>query len=236
MGKVPEGQISLLIELQECETNAAKRRAALDALPARIAEIAEGLKPFETAIAEQKERVLELKKVYRANDADIRANHERVKKREVQLRLVKTNKEYQAILKEIEEIKKIISRLEDETIVFLDQMDAAEKAIAEKERDHAVEAEAAARRTADLETEAGEHRAALEGLLLEREDLARRIDQSLFREYEFAKSRGVGIVAVRDAICSGCNMNIPPQMYNELHRENELRNCPHCRRMIYVRQ
>ncbi|HFB84009.1 MAG TPA: hypothetical protein ENJ72_04385, partial [Thermodesulfatator sp.] len=39
--------------------------------------------------------------------------------------------------------------------------------------------------------------------------------------------------AVNDAICEGCHMNIPPQLYNELMRDNRLMECPLCQRIIY---
>jgi hypothetical protein len=43
----------------------------------------------------------------------------------------------------------------------------------------------------------------------------------------------VGIIAVIDAVCQGCHMNIPPQMYNELQRGDNLTKCPMCQRLIY---
>jgi hypothetical protein len=46
-------------------------------------------------------------------------------------------------------------------------------------------------------------------------------------------TRGTGIAPVLDSICLGCNMNIPPQMYNELQRFDSIKFCPHCQRIIY---
>jgi predicted nucleic acid-binding Zn-ribbon protein len=56
-----------------------------------------------------------------------------------------------------------------------------------------------------------------------------------YRSFE-VKQRcgGIGLVQVENAVCKGCYLNIPPQLYNELHRGNELRMCPHCHRLIYV--
>lgn len=238
MSKIPKEQIALLVELQEKESAAAKIQSALDALPVKVAEATAALEKFTTAIEEQKARLADLKKTYRAFDADIRSQQERVKKRQVQLHSVTTNKEYQAILKEIEEIKKASSAIEDQTIACLEEMDTVENEVREKEQDYAVEAEEVGRRTAELEAEAEAQRQVLADLLDVRDSLVKKIDPALFKDYEVIKSkaRGVGIVAVKECICSGCHMNIPPQMYNELHRGDELRNCPHCHRMLYVLQ
>ncbi|NIQ93637.1 MAG: hypothetical protein GWN87_05090, partial [Desulfuromonadales bacterium] len=34
--------------------------------------------------------------------------------------------------------------------------------------------------------------------------------------------------------CLGCNMHLPPQLYNSLFRVDEIRACPQCNRLIYV--
>ena len=238
MTKIPKEQIALLIELQVKESAAAKIQSSLNALPVKISEIAVVLNTFEAAIEAQKEHLADLKKTYRSFDTDIRANHERVKKREEQLRSCTTNKEYQAILKEIEEIKKASSRMEDDTIACLEKIDAADKAVKEKEREYTDEAEAVARQTAELEAAANMQRQSLDEILSVRDSLVEKIQPPLFKDYEFIKSqaRGIAIVEVKECICSGCHMNIPPQMYNELHRGDELRMCPHCHRMLYVIQ
>ena len=238
MTKIPKEQIALLVELQVKESAAAKIQSVLDALPVKINEIAAVLNTFESAIEAQKEHLAELKKLYRSFDADIRTNQERIKKREVQLRSCTTNKEYQAILKEIEEIKKASSRIEDETIACLEKIDTAENEVKEKEKEYAVEAGDVARQSAELESEADAQRQSLDELLSVRGSLVEKIEPALFKDYEFIKSkaRGIAIVEVKECICSGCHMNIPPQMYNELHRGDELRMCPHCHRMLYVIQ
>jgi predicted nucleic acid-binding Zn-ribbon protein len=238
MTKISKEQIALLVELQVKETAAAKIQSALDALPVKIAEISAVLKTFEAAVEAQKEQLAELKKLYRSYDTDIRSNQERVKKREEQLRACTTNKEYQAILKEIDEIKKASSRIDDDTIACLEKIDAAENGIKEKEAEYASKAEDINRQTAELEAEANVKRQSLDEILSVRQSLIEKIVPALFKDYEFTKSqaRGLAIVEVKECICSGCHMNIPPQMYNELHRGDELRICPHCHRMLYVIQ
>ncbi len=47
------------------------------------------------------------------------------------------------------------------------------------------------------------------------------------------RRNGIAVVSARSSICSGCNMNLPPQLYNELQRSEELICCPNCNRIIY---
>jgi len=238
MNKITRDQIELLIELQQKETDAAKVQLGVDALPAKIEKIVSGLKEFEDAISIKKESLSELKKVYRSYDTEIQSNQARILKRDEQLRSVTTNKEYQAILKEIEEIKKANSRIEDETIECLDKIDAAEAEVKEKEKEYLVEETEVNQQKTVFESEAESERQSLNELLAQRDEVSAKIDPGLIKQYELIKSqaRGIAIAQVIDCICQGCNMNIPPQMYNELHRENELKTCPHCYRMLYVIQ
>ena len=65
--------------------------------------------------------------------------------------------------------------------------------------------------------------------------LQKNISADLLARYERVKKRnkGVGVISVWKAVCNGCHMNIPPQLYNELQRSNELLSCPNCNRIMY---
>lgn len=236
MEPMTRDQLEALIDLQEKETEAAHLQSELDRLPGKIDLLEKGMAVFEEAIEAQKAVVSSLKKKYRSQEADLEMNQSRIQKREIQLQAVKTNKDYQALLKEIQEIKSTNSRIEDDMIQSLDDIDAAEKEIAEKEKTYAVEKQKVDSEKAALTREAAERRGRLETLLEQSEAIAAELEPRLKKHYYDIKSRsgGLAIVPVNDAVCRGCHLNIPPQTYNELHRGNELRFCPHCYRMIYV--
>jgi uncharacterized protein len=236
MEKVSRDQIELLAQLQEKELEASKIDAVLKKLPAKIEEMSLGLKEFEAAIEAQKEVLLNLKKMYRSFEMDMQSHQSRIKKREEQLRAVKTNKEYQAILSEMQEIKQVISRIEDETLACLDKMEASENDVEIKLNEYTSEKESIDTSIAEIEQGAEVDNKKLAEIISERDRLSKLVEPQLLSHYQFIKSiaGGVAIVEARNAVCLGCNMNIPHQMYNELHRGNELRNCPHCHRMLYV--
>ena len=236
MEKISREQIELLVDLQEIEIEVAKIETELKKLPVKLTEMDLGLAEFESVINIQKEALSDFKKRYRSFEADMQTHQSRIKKREEQLRSVKTNKEYQAILKEMNEIKEIISHIEDQTIECLDKLDAAEKDTQLKLHEYENEKENINMNKATIGRQAAEDNKKLQHLISQRDRLSATIVPELLRQYQFVKSisGGIAIVEVKNAVCFGCNMNIPPQMYNELHRGNELKNCPHCHRMLYV--
>ena len=46
---------------------------------------------------------------------------------------------------------------------------------------------------------------------------------------------GVAVIEVKEEICQGCNMNIPPQLFVEIKKQEEMLNCPQCRRLLYYK-
>lgn len=66
-------------------------------------------------------------------------------------------------------------------------------------------------------------------------DLQRDVPDELLVRYERIKKRnkGVGVTSVWKAVCNGCHMNIPPQLYNELQKSDDLLSCPNCNRIMY---
>ena len=236
MENIPREQIELLIALQQRETEIDKIDAELAKVPEKLAEMEAALQDLQAALDTRNTILGELKKNYRAQEAEIQTHQARIQKRDVQLRAVKSNKDYQAILHEIKEIKRLISELEDQTIEGLEKIDLADVELRSAQEDVASEQENIREKQAVLQNQADAYCGRRKELSDERDHLFGRINAELKKLYQTSRSMAgkPAITEVRASICLGCNMNIPPQMYNELHRGNTLRNCPHCHRLIYV--
>jgi hypothetical protein len=68
-----------------------------------------------------------------------------------------------------------------------------------------------------------------------RNELMKKVPADLLSRYERIRNRnnGIGVISVWKAVCNGCHMNIPPQLYNELQKSAELFDCPNCHRIMY---
>jgi len=75
----------------------------------------------------------------------------------------------------------------------------------------------------------------LDALSHKRTSVSKGISQPVFMRYEFIRVRleHPVIVAVKDGICSGCNIAIPPQSFIELQRGQQILSCPNCQRLIF---
>ncbi|MFP3998501.1 MAG: zinc ribbon domain-containing protein [Desulfobacterales bacterium] len=236
MISITKQQLDLLIALQENEREEARLNEELKGMPEKKAQMEASLEAFEQDIQTRQERVSAFKKDYRAYDNELELNQSRIKKREVQLHSVKTNKEYQSLLKEIDDIRASNSRLEDASLQCLDDMDSAEKELKEKTREYENRRKQIEQEKQELDKAALDLEERIRQLKFESEAIIEKLDPDLVKKYRQTRDRGggVGLVQVENAVCKGCHLNIPPQMYNELQRGNELKMCPHCHRLIFV--
>jgi predicted nucleic acid-binding Zn-ribbon protein len=236
MPSVTQEQITTLVKLQKIEIESSSIKEQLSTVDQRIEVLAKKLLDFNQTIEEQKSLINELNEKYRSYESDLQMHLDGIKKSEAKLTSVKTNKEYQSSLKEIDDLKSMNSKIEDDMIEFLDRIEEAENLLKAKtaefsELESQIKAE---KEIIQKEAEEGSHR--LENLDAEWKTFSDDIETEILAIYNQIKENQaykIGIVAVKDAVCQGCHMNIPPQMYNELQRGDSLKRCPICERIIY---
>ena len=238
MAPITREQIEILVQLQEIETERFQIEKRLQKEPGRLKVLDEELASRGGRVEAEETELAELKKSYRTGEADLQINVERIKKLKERLRSVKTNREYQATLKEIDELNAKNSAIEDRMIESLEQLESSDKEMAAKKAELEQFAAETAEEKAAIEKEIDDARTRLEALEEKRKQTSAGLDQGLMRTYQRIRSRGVAvaIAPVVSAVCQGCNMNIPPQMFNELQRFDSLKLCPFCERIIYWKE
>lgn len=235
MQSITKEQIDNLVKLQKIETQVGRINSILNDVPKRLDTLDSRLREFELSIKERESVVSELKQNYRSKESDLQMNTSRIEKNQGNLRVVKTNKEYRLLLKEIETIKRQNAQIEDEILQFLDRIDEEEKIILTKKAEYLQIKEQINSEKEAIKQEAELKKKKLVRLDEELNDIHVKIDPGLLKKYNLIRKRvgGTAVAPVRDAICQGCHMNIPPQMYNELQSCKALKFCPHCERIIY---
>jgi len=236
MPSVTQEQITSLVKLQKIEIETSSIKKQLSTVDQRIEVLDKKLLDFNQTIEEQKSLINELNEKYRTYESDLQMHLDRIKKSEAKLSSVKTNKEYQSSLKEIDDLENINSKIEDDMIEFLDRIEEAENVLKAKTTEFS-ELETQMKTEKEIiQKEAEEGRQRLGDLDAEWEKVSGDIEAEVLATYNQIKENQaykIGIVAVKDAVCQGCHMNIPPQMYNELQRGDSLKRCPLCERIIY---
>ncbi len=236
MSNTLEELIFNLRKLQKNETETLKIRHLLNSIPRKISALDNRVAEYEQKIADRELEQRELKKQYREQEADVQQNAERIKRSQVKLDSIKSNREYQALLKEIDNLKATNSRIEDEMLTSLDRIETNEREIKAAKNEYAHVTDETSREKGMIQSQDEENRAKMAQLEADREKIAQRIDPRVLKQFQQIKTMipdSNVIVPVREAVCEGCHMSIMPQTYNDLQRSEKLMSCPHCQRMIY---
>jgi len=228
-------QLSLLISLQECDSHLLKLSGKKVKLPEQIKKMEDEFQAYKQDVESNKRKYDDFKAQRADCEGKIkRLNDGMVKTKEKMLE-VKNNKEYQAMLKEIETAEKARGEVETQIIKLMDEMDQLSSLV---KKDEEILKEAQIKHDAEkkiIEDDLNDIDADAVRWTEKRTELQKEIPADLLAQYERVRKRnnGVGVISVWKEVCNGCQMKIPPHLYNELQRSEELFSCPNCNRIIY---
>ncbi len=159
-----------------------------------------------------------------------------VTKAEARLPAIKTQKEYFAVLKEVDTAKKMNREIEERIQQKDAEISALEQEKQEKDQVLAAQEEKVSERRSDIESRLAEIDQVLSTHDGERAAISKKIPVPLRKRYQmlFDRRGGIAVVEARQGACLGCNMQLPPQVFNSLFRHEEVQACPHCNRLIYL--
>lgn len=231
-------QLQLLIQLQETDGKIRTRVEQKAKLPALIAALEARLAASANALTAAREALAEAQKNKRDRDGDLEAGQQKVEKLKSRTGEIKTNKEYQAMLKEIETAEQENKEIEEQILVLMERIDAAAVQIKDAEK-AAAEAEAEVRGEREqIEASFAKVDEELRSLEQARQDAASRIPSPVLVRYEhlLRSKYGRAVVAAHGETCAGCHMSIPPQVFVNVKKNDSIISCPHCNRILYFLQ
>ncbi len=186
-------------------------------------------------IQKEKEKIESLEKTRRQNEGQLALEQEKIKRVQGRMSEVKTNKEYQALLNETDAIKEANSRMEEEILQVMGEIDDLKKDLSKKEKDAGVTLEKIEAERKKLQEKMAHDEKVWDGQMERREVLSKQIESKLVKLYHTLKEKrqGVGVVSVKHETCQGCFVNVPPQLFIEVQKNNALVRCPHCNRILF---
>ena len=224
-----------LIRLQQLDTFVETARRAVAEHPARV-------QALESRLDEAKGRLTSAQQALAANqtdrrslDKDLAAVQGRLSKFKDQLMEVKTNREYTAMLKEIEVAQQEVQRLEDRMLERMLEADEFSGAMKVSEKALAAERVNIREERDRLEQEIATLAAELETSLSQRQQLVQQIDPQAMAIFETVARgrRGVAGAEAKDGLCTICHVRLRPQRFNEVRRNAEIIQCDSCQRILY---
>jgi uncharacterized protein len=224
-----------LLELQELDLAADRARRRLGEMPAAQAAIETRVAERRAAVDGVKQRIAACQAARRDVDRDLAAVQGRLSKFKNQLMEVKTNKEYQAMQKEITVAEEEVSAQETR---MLERMEEADTLAAElKAAEAALKSELA--QAATEKRQLDEERVAIEAELQKTTEARAGTSAQLSRDALMIFERvahgrkGIAMAEAREGLCTVCHVRLRPQVFNEVRRNDSLIQCDSCTRILY---
>ena len=224
-----------LIRLQECNIKIRSLQTGIGERPKKIEEFREKLRIVEEQFDRGALQFEECNREKREIDQSIDDIENSLKKSQVKLSNISSNKEYTAALKEISDLERDKALHEDKA---LDLMERRENLEAAYEAGRKKAEESKIQFLSDqgkISKEVAKLEKGLKKLEKEEMRLRKTVDSNLLKQYDFLEKHigAVVVSPVTESVCKMCNIGIPPQQFNELIRGDSVMNCPNCKRIIY---
>lgn len=228
-------QVELLVDLQRMDAELDRLESERAKIPQEIEALREGVQRVQKEIEGAKEHIAKLTLARRKKELEVESQKQAVAKDQARLFEVKNNREYAAMVKEIEGSKAKISALEDEILELMEGLEEEGRKPKEMEQIFLREEERFREEKRKREGDMERLTQRLEAKREKREKLVASLEPKLYQSYMRLRHNrhGLAVVAVVGEICQGCHMSIPPQMVSEVRRGEQLIPCGQCNRILY---
>jgi predicted nucleic acid-binding Zn-ribbon protein len=227
-----------LIALQDIELQIVSLQKEAFDIPNKIQKFENELQSVKTAHEERAVHMKELANRKRTLEGQVDLLRTKLSRLKDQLMAVKTNKEYTAMLHEIQTVENQIRGEEDSILDIMEETEGKEKDLKDAEQamlNKSAELQESIRKTHEsaplLEAE-------LAKLRSEKAHMESLVEADLLARYRrIAEARrGVALAEAKDELCSACHVRIRPQMYAELLRTESIYVCDSCSRILFSRE
>ena len=231
-------QLNNLLILQTIDSEIYALKNEKQVKPQEIKELEDSFEAKKKTLADIEKEFQDLQKQKKDSELELSTKEEGVKKLQTQLYLLKTNKEYQAMLGQIQDAKADVSVIEDKILGLFEQTDELKRDI-EQEKLKLQEEESKFKfKKKEIEDRIKAIDARLRQLDTQRKQASSNVEPKILAQYERILSNrdGLAIVSVKDNSCGGCNMLVPPQVINLIKMYERIITCEVCNRILYVQE
>ena len=228
-------ELKKLEELQKFDSLIFQKEEELDHLP-------EENEKLKGNIVEMEDKLKELNNSISIQEEERKKREEILKKGEDKLKTItgkqsaiRNKEEYNSLLREIDNIKRFNRELEEEINeinreieIKLEELNLIEEDSKKKIIEHKSKMEDNDSRIENLEKE-------IDDIFEKRDKVAENIRPAIRRKYERIlenSPNGHAVATAKDYICSGCNMTLPPQLFNNVLKSEKIEMCPNCQRIL----
>jgi uncharacterized protein len=231
-------EINRLMELQTIDRKLRELEQSLSSIAGRVDQLRIENQNNQAELDRLTEQDKEISTARKKAERELAEGEVRIRNKRMRLTLVRNDKELQALTHEVESLKETNQRLEGEVLASMEGADARTARIKELTEAIAkgrVDLTAAEKEIAD---EVEELKSNISKTRKARDKVAENVEPSLLSRYQmiFSRRGGVAVTLAKGGTCQGCRMRLPPQLYNEIQKLQQIHFCPNCQRILYYEE
>ncbi len=235
MNETLKKEIETLVRLQQIELEMIRLQQEVDKVENEKKGLAARLAAFESALEADRLALAQVQQQCTDLEQEIQVVNDRIIKSNETLRMVKTNKEYQVLLREVDDNKKRKNGLEDHVLTLYEQREAAEARLKETEAQYLELKQHILAEQAKIDELTMDDREQLAELEEQQRSIGASLPPALLNRFRriARMNQGQAVARISEETCMGCFMNVPPQLCIEVQRGNQMISCPQCSRILY---
>jgi len=231
-------KLDLLEELQNIDRTIDEKKAEQSELHAGILEFERVLTAMQASLTEHLAKMTALRHEKAELDAAMHTEEENIKRSETNMKEIRTNKEYQAVGREIAAARKQVADLEEQILQLDSRCDELQVTIDTCQTELATLTDSTSDGSQKKQAVIDTIQSVVDAATIKRDAITKELSGNLIRRYTQLREQrqGRALAEARDGSCMGCNMQLPPQLYNMLFKGDEMNFCPHCQRILILKQ
>lgn len=229
--------LARLIQLQTLDLQRARHREDQEDIPRKYHASEQRFIQAQEAFLKLKADHEAIVKERKGKEQDLKIAEEKITKLKLHLSDLKTNKEYQAYMSEIEAAKSVQGKIEEQLLLLMDKAEQIQKDVAAQEAVVVVETQAFQIEKTQGDARAGQLAEALDTLAREWTIYAEGMDAKMLEVYcrLLTGGKGVAVVPLDGQTCGGCHFMLPPQQVAEVKTGGKTLRCSYCHRFLYAK-
>ncbi len=228
-------QLIRLLRIQELADDIRRAQEIVQEAPGKIEGIENRFRARNAEYVAIKERYDALNLDQKTRSGELTQLEEKRKKFMEDLMQVQNQREYAAMLKEIDSVKAQISDHEEAILKDLEEVESLQGELETHETHIMEEREAVAKERSAVEAEASSAEAAIEEKSAERASVESELPADMVRIIRQLEStrQGIFLSKAENGVCQCCFVRVRPQVFQEIKQAAEVHTCSSCRRFLY---
>ena len=227
--------LDLLLKLQVIDYDLGELERSKEYLPDMMDNLNREIGDVKSRLDETTSELAEARVRQKTLEIDIAAREAELQKFQQQMMAIKTNKEYDALVSQIDTVKGIISDAETDLLQTIERISDLEKDIVEvRDQSHHTN-ENNSRQLEILQEKIDSIGDKVSSKVAERKEIASKIPRPTLSVYERVRKGkgGTAVVAVKMRACGACLQALTPRKVQEIKKGDKILTCENCGRLLY---